>query len=105
MAEETENQVPATIDDNHREELPAINADALPEQRRLSADSIRAPLPPAVYERLGQMVLTPEQEAILNEPVDPNEVDIRPDDGAVYLSHAYYRKQLTRAFGRMGWSF
>lgn len=107
MENETENTLPATGEDvqTRREEQPLeIRADAVPE-RRFASESIRAPLPPAVYERLGQMILTPEQEAILNEPVDPAEVDIRPDDGAVYLSHAYYRKQLTRAFGRMGWSF
>lgn len=82
----------------------AINADAVPEGRRFAADSIRAPLPPAVYERLGQMTLTTEQEHQLDQPLPEDEVDIRPDDGAVYASHEYYRRKLNAVFGRMGWT-
>src|SRR5689334_21334219 len=97
MADDNAN-VPATRDDNALE----ISADALP-QRRFAADSIRAPLPPAVYERIGQFALTPEQEAILDVPLDIEEVDIRPD-GLIYVSHEYCRRKLNETFGRMQWT-
>ncbi len=106
-----DNEVPETAlttqDENAAPESNgalAINADAVPEQRRFAADSIRAPLPPAVYERLGQMTFTKEQEIELDKPLPEEEADIRPDDGAVYASHEYYRRKLNAVFGRMGWT-
>jgi 5'-3' exonuclease len=41
--------------------------------------------------------------AVLSEPVNPADVEIR-QDGLVFLSGVFYRKQLTRAFGPGGWA-
>ena len=81
----------------------AINESAVP-ARSLAAEKVTDVLPPAAYERIGQFVLSPEAEKVLNEPLPDDEVDIRPDDGMIYASHEYYRRQLNRAFGRMGWT-
>lgn len=81
----------------------AINESALP-ARSLAAEKVTDVLPPAAYERIGQFVLSTEAEGVLNEPLPDDEVDIRPDDGMIYASHEYYRRQLNRAFGRMGWT-
>ena len=81
----------------------AIRTDTLPD-RSLAAERITDVLPPTAYERIGQMALTEQQEAVLNEPLPDDEADIRPDDGAVYASHDFYRRQLNRAFGRCGWT-
>lgn len=81
----------------------AVNESALP-ARSLAAEKVTDVLPPAAYERIGQFVLSPEAEKVLNEPLPDGEVDIRPDDGMIYASHEYYRRQLNRAFGQMGWT-
>lgn len=81
----------------------AVNEAALP-ARQLAAEKVTDVLPPPAYERIGQFVLSPDAEKILNEPLSDDEVDIRPDDGMIYASHEYYRRQLNRAFGRMGWT-
>ena len=100
--------LPATNDENlaaaENNGALAINADAVPEQRRFAADSIRAPLPPAVYERLGQLIIDQKAETILDEPLPPEEADILPDSGFVYAPWEYYARQLNRAFGRAGWT-
>jgi 5'-3' exonuclease len=41
--------------------------------------------------------------AVLSEPVNQNDVEIR-QDGLVYLSGTFYRRQLTKAFGQGGWA-
>jgi hypothetical protein len=40
---------------------------------------------------------------VLGAPVNPDEVEIKPD-GIVYISHVVYRRILTRAFGAGGWA-
>lgn len=47
--------------------------------------------------------LTPEQEVIINAPVDPTQVEIRPD-GRVYLPWTVYAHRLNKAFGPAGWA-
>jgi len=51
---------------------------------------------------LVSMRLTPEEEAKLNEPLDINDVRIKPD-GAVYVPHFVYTRRLNQAFGRTAW--
>src|SRR5712664_1731986 len=79
-----------------------IREDAVP-VRALAAERITDVLPAIAYERIGQMIISPEAEAVLNEPLPDDEVDIRPD-GLIYASHEYVVRQLNRAFGRMGWT-
>lgn len=43
------------------------------------------------------------QNAILREPVDPNDVEIKPD-GICYLPGMFYRSRLNRAFGPGAWA-
>lgn len=46
---------------------------------------------------------TPQEEAVLDEPVDRNQVLIKPT-GQPYLSHPYYTRWLNRALGRAAWA-
>jgi hypothetical protein len=107
MENETENQVPVPTDGTPpptQDETPLAIRDEFVPAKQYAAEKITDVLPPAAYERIGQFSLTEEQEAILNEPLPVDEVDIRPDDGAVYASHEYYRRKLNKTFGRMGWT-
>lgn len=82
-----------------------IKADALPD-RRYAAEKITDALPPAAYERLGQNALTLDDKQIaeLELATPDDEIDIRPDNGAVYASHEYCRRKLNKVFGYMGWT-
>lgn len=55
------------------------------------------------WEISGNVRVTPEQEAILRQPVDPDWVEIKYPD-IPFLPVAYYRKTLNDAFGPMGWA-
>jgi hypothetical protein len=106
MENETEAQVPATaeqVEQTATEETPlAIREDAVP-ARVITAERITDALPPAAYERIGQLMVTPEQSKELEAPTDPEEVDILPD-GSIYLSHEYYRRKLNKVFGHLQWT-
>lgn len=52
---------------------------------------------------LVELKLTPEEEAVLAEPVPLDQILIKPT-GAVYLSHPSYTRWFNRAFGRTGWA-
>lgn len=52
--------------------------------------------------KVGTTVLDEKAEAVLSEPLDPAQVQIRPD-GLVYLPWTWYADRLNRAFGRLGW--
>ncbi len=41
--------------------------------------------------------------AVLREPIDPNDVEIKPD-GIVYMPGVFYRSRLSRAFGPGAWA-
>jgi len=85
--------------------LPALNVDGLPDAPRYAAESVTEVLPPVAYQGIGSLAntLTVEQEAVLDEALPDEEVDIRPD-GLVYASHNYYRRKLNKVFGRFGWT-
>lgn len=51
---------------------------------------------------IGTLVLSPETEKVLDEPLDPKSVRIRPD-GLVYLPWTFYAEKLNKAFGRLQW--
>src|SRR5712692_4858324 len=97
-----DSQLPATQHVVEPEAPLTIREDAVP-VRGLAAERITDVLPAMAYERIGQMVISPEADAVLNEPLPDDEVDIRPD-GLIYASHEYVVRQLNRAFGRMGWT-
>lgn len=62
--------------------------------------------PPQYAVGFDGMSAKPFDEAIrkvLAEPVDPNDVETKPD-GIVYLPGIFYRDRLTRAFGVGGWA-
>ncbi|KAF4445743.1 putative MGM101-mitochondrial genome maintenance protein [Fusarium austroafricanum] len=51
---------------------------------------------------LGVKPVTPEQSEVLARPLDPEDVEVKPD-GIVYLPEVKYRRRLNEAFGPMGW--
>ncbi|KAF4968825.1 hypothetical protein FSARC_3854 [Fusarium sarcochroum] len=51
---------------------------------------------------LGAKPVTVEQNDVLSRPVDPEDVEVKPD-GIVYLPEVKYRRRLNEAFGPMGW--
>lgn len=52
---------------------------------------------------LSEVTLTEKEEMILNQPVDPDRILIKPT-GQPYLSHPEYTRWFNQAFGRLGWS-
>jgi hypothetical protein len=54
------------------------------------------------YHGLGSISFTPEQSEILLAPVQPDDVEVKPD-GIIYLPEIKYRRILNRAFGPGGW--
>jgi Mitochondrial genome maintenance MGM101 len=98
MPDENTNQAVAVP-----EEKPLqIRADLLPE-RQWAASQISDPLPPALLERVGQLLITEEQAAILTADVPDDEIDVRPE-GMIYVSHEFCRRQLNHAFKPLGWT-
>lgn len=79
---------------------PPVVAPAAPaplQQRTLTGDAVE----------LGQLGLvelktTPEEEAVLSEPVNIDNLRVKPN-GAVYEPHGVLTERLNRAFGRFGW--
>lgn len=54
------------------------------------------------FHGLSSTPFTPEQAQILQEPLEYDDVEIKPD-GIVYLPEIKYRRKLNRAFGPGGW--
>ena len=97
MSDETTDNVPAKTD------APlVVNANVLPE-RAHAVQRITDPLPPALIERVGQLIIDDRQAEILTAAVPDEEIDVRPD-GFIYVSHEYCRRQLNAAFKPLGWS-
>jgi len=63
-----------------------------------------ADLIPNKYQGASTMPVPAEEAAILTAPVNPGDVEIRPD-GIVYLPGGKYRAILNQAFKPMGWAF
>ena len=51
---------------------------------------------------IGTLELSDQAEKVLAEPLNPEDVKIRPD-GLVYLPWSYYAKKLDQAFGKLQW--
>ncbi|RYP80525.1 hypothetical protein DL769_002409 [Monosporascus sp. CRB-8-3] len=54
------------------------------------------------YHGLGTSAFPPEVSAILQAPLDPDDVEVKPD-GIIYLPEIKYRRILNAAFGPGGW--
>ena len=52
---------------------------------------------------LAELKFTPEEDAVLNRPVSPADIRIKPS-GQPYLSHPTYTRWFNEAFGRTGWT-
>jgi hypothetical protein len=52
--------------------------------------------------KVGTLAVDEKAEAVLAEPLNPEDVKIRPD-GLVYLPWTWYAERLNRAFGRLNW--
>jgi hypothetical protein len=91
--------------DSVKGELVATNGKPAPEL---------VPLPPAPPSSVGDSYMQgfdgmaiarfpKEVEAILRAPIDPEQVEIKPD-GICYLPGVFYRRRLMDAFGPGGWA-
>jgi hypothetical protein len=71
----------------------------------LAAKNLTDVLPAVFYDGAAELVLTPEQEAKIEELCKPHDedIDVRPE-GFIYVSHEYHRRVLTEVFGRGGWA-
>lgn len=54
------------------------------------------------YHGLSSTPFTPDQSAILMQPIPTSDIEIKPD-GIIYLPEIKYRRILNRAFGPGGW--
>ncbi|KAI8631153.1 mitochondrial genome maintenance MGM101 [Xylariaceae sp. FL1651] len=54
------------------------------------------------FHGLGTSAFPPETIAILQTPVDPDDIEVKPD-GIIYLPEIKYRRILNSAFGPGGW--
>ncbi|KAI6382861.1 hypothetical protein MCOR25_000377 [Pyricularia grisea] len=54
------------------------------------------------FHGLGQSPFSPEAAAILMAPIDPEDVEVKPD-GILYLPEIKYRRILNKAFGPGAW--
>src|SRR5213075_1128407 len=50
-----------------------------------------------------QSIFSKVQQEIVSEPAKDHELDVRPDNGAVYMPHVHIRRRLSRAFDVGGW--
>lgn len=82
-----------------------------PDAARKEAEPVPTPAapeaPPEVdwrhgFEGIGQRPFTQETARILCQPLDKDDVEIKPD-GLLYLPEIKYRRILNRAFGPGGW--
>lgn len=56
----------------------------------------------SLYQGISQVEISDEAEKILSEPVNPDDVEVRPD-GQIYYPEMKYRVLLNKAFGRGKW--
>ncbi|KAI5922468.1 mitochondrial genome maintenance MGM101-domain-containing protein [Camillea tinctor] len=54
------------------------------------------------YHGLGTSAFPPEVAAVLQAPLDPEDIEVKPD-GIIYLPEIKYRRILNNAFGPGGW--
>lgn len=54
------------------------------------------------FHGLSAEAFTPKQAEILQEPLEFDDIEIKPD-GIVFLPEIKYRRRLNRAFGPGGW--
>ncbi|KAI1822083.1 mitochondrial genome maintenance MGM101 [Xylaria intraflava] len=54
------------------------------------------------YHGLGTSAFTPEATAILQSPLNPDDIEVKPD-GIIYLPEIKYRRILNSAFGPGAW--
>lgn len=55
------------------------------------------------YEGISQVEISDSEREILNSPIDPMDIEIRPD-GIIYLPEIKYRRVLNRVFGQGSWA-
>lgn len=54
------------------------------------------------YHGIGTSTFSPETAAVLQAPIDPDDIEVKPD-GIIYLPEIKYRRILNAAFGPGGW--
>lgn len=88
--------LPALVDPDTGEDHP----------QTLSHDVSFPPAPrPEVVAGASSQPISEGQWVILNKPVEPQELDVKPDSsGAVYIGHIHIRRRLNAAFRPGGWA-
>ena len=57
----------------------------------------------ALYQNASTLVILPEEEKKLDEPIDELDIEIRPD-GLIYPPQVFWRNKLNQTFGRGQWA-
>ncbi|KAI5861444.1 Mgm101p-domain-containing protein [Durotheca rogersii] len=93
---------PAAADAKHKR-VPAVSGIPLPD-----APPTPDPITEGVidwsrsYHGLGTSTFGPEVAAVLQAPLNPDDIEVKPD-GIIYLPEIKYRRILNAAFGPGGW--
>lgn len=94
------------MEERNEEQTP--REEAASQENMLPAEIDHAPSSSQVlvkaYEASGTVAVTPEQAQILLAPTDPDDVEIHPVTGVLYVPWMRYVRRLNTAFGPMGWA-
>lgn len=94
------------MEERNEEQMPS--EEATMQENTLPAEIDHAPASSQVlvkaYETSGTVAVTSEQAQILLAPTDPDDVEIHPLTGAIYVPWMRYVRRLNAAFGPMGWA-
>ncbi|KAI0145508.1 mitochondrial genome maintenance MGM101-domain-containing protein [Xylariaceae sp. FL1272] len=98
---------PAPASPPPRTRLPAVSGQPLPDVSPAADISTGNPTGDPIdwtqsFHGIGTSQFSPEAANILLAPIDPMDVEVKPD-GILYLPEIKYRRILNRAFGPGGW--
>ncbi|ORY61433.1 mitochondrial genome maintenance MGM101-domain-containing protein [Pseudomassariella vexata] len=87
-----------------RTRLPAVSGQPVPDAPATEVDpSLGSPVDwSSSFHGLGTSTFGPEVAAVLQAPLSPDDIEIKPD-GIIYLPEIKYRRVLNAAFGPGGW--
>ncbi len=93
---------------NEMNEGQVPTEETAPQETMLPAEVDHAPASSQVlvkaYEATGTVAVSSEQAKILLAPTDPEDVEIHPLTGVLYVPWMRYVRRLNAAFGPMGWA-
>jgi hypothetical protein len=95
--------IDATVTPAKNEIVDVKGGEIIPRGANTEIASTGANLEMIKMEQIGTLAVSEEAMKILEEPLKPEDVRIRPNDGIVYLPWTYYAERLNRAFGKFAW--